>query len=483
MKLWQNIFLSSLLLMILAINIVSAAVLSSSHKMLLEREQTHAVNEYEFFSASFSNAVIYERLRADEVILSEEQVAEIASELFFGREKGTNRAAVLSADDRKLVAGSGFDQIMELSEFGDYLDSYSPDPDTCQIRIFPVGNAHMMTVTSSMTVEGNDYIVITALDVSDIYAMRDRQRDFVRKVSIISAGIVSLILLITVIILLRPLSRLNIYTKAIAGGNYKIRIRKKGSIEFRELSGNMNIMADSIQRNAARLEKIAEDRQTFIANLAHEMKTPLTSILGFGDLLRIKKNVTDDERMEYAGVIVEETKRLRSLSGKLMELVALGGTETEMKPVALREIFRDLETAFSPQLSKNGLTLYTSCEEITVNADEELLKSLLSNLIENAVKASSEGKRIALNARHSDEGRCLISVTDEGIGMSQEAIEKVFQPFYMVDKSRSRKAGGAGLGLALCEKIASVHGAELSVTSEIGKGTTVSLLMKEADKQ
>ena len=245
----------------------------------------------------------------------------------------------------------------------------------------------------------------------------------------------------------------------------------------------MNIMADSIQRNAARLEKIAEDRQTFIANLAHEMKTPLTSILGFGDLLRIKKNVTDDERMEYAGVIVEETKRLRSLSGKLMELVALGGTETEMKPVALREIFRDLETAFSPQLSKNGLTLYTSCEEITVNADEELLKSLLSNLIENAVKASSEGKRIALNARHSDEGRCLISVTDEGIGMSQEAIEKVFQPFYMVDKSRSRKAGGAGLGLALCEKIASVHGAELSVTSEIGKGTTVSLLMKEADKQ
>ena len=117
MKLWQNIFLSSLLLMILAINIVSAAVLSSSHKMLLEREQTHAVNEYEFFSASFSNAVISERLRADEVILSEEQVAEIASELFFGREKGANRAAVLSADDRKLVAGSGFDQIMELSEF------------------------------------------------------------------------------------------------------------------------------------------------------------------------------------------------------------------------------------------------------------------------------------------------------------------------------------------------------------------------------
>ncbi|MBQ8960415.1 MAG: HAMP domain-containing histidine kinase [Ruminococcus sp.] len=481
MKLWQNIFLSSLLLMILTINIVSAAVLSSSHKMLLEREQAHAVNEYEFFAASFSNAVIYERLRADEVILSEEQVASTAKELFFGPDNDTAHAAVFSASDRRLVAGSGFDELMELGEVQDHISGYSPDPDTCQIRIFTLGKSRIMTVTSAMTVEGRDYIVITALDVSDIYAMRDRQRDFVRKVSIISAAIVSLILLVTVIILLRPLSRLNIYTKAIAGGNYKIRIRKKGSIEFRELSGNMNAMADSIQRNAARLEKTAEDRQTFIANLAHEMKTPLTSILGFGDLLRIKKNVSDSERMEYAGVIVEETKRLRSLSGKLMELVALGGTETEMEPVALRDIFRDLEAAFAPQLSKNGLTLYTSSEEITVMADQELLISLLSNLIENAVKASSEGKRIALNARHNGDGRVLISVADEGIGMSQEAVEKVFQPFYMVDKSRSRKAGGAGLGLALCEKIASVHGAELSVTSEIGKGTTVSLLMKEVE--
>ena len=481
MKLWQKIFLSSLCLIIAAVNVISIVLLNNSHKLIIEREQSHAIREYEYFAASFANSAIYERLRSEKIILNDKEISEIATDIVSGRPK-TQPAAIYSSE-KKPIAESAMPELFEHDDLERFISSISSTSDNYNIRVFNCSDKRYMAVCSTIKVEDKTFLLLTASDVSEIFTLRTKQTNFVRQVGMISAAVISLILLVTVILLLRPLSRLNTYTKAIAGGNYKIRIRKRGSREFRELAENMNIMADSIQSNAARLEKIAEDRQTFIANLAHEMKTPLTSILGFGDLLRIKKNVTDDERMEYAGVIVEETKRLRSLSGKLMELVALGGTETEMKPVALREIFRDLETAFSPQLSKNGLTLYTSCEEITVNADEELLKSLLSNLIENAVKASSEGKRIALNARHSDEGRCLISVTDEGIGMSQEAIEKVFQPFYMVDKSRSRKAGGAGLGLALCEKIASVHGAELSVTSEIGKGTTVSLLMKEADKQ
>lgn len=477
MKLWQNIFLSSLLLVILTINIVSAAILSSSQKMLLERERSHAVSEYEYFAASFSNAVVYERLRADEVALSAEEVADTAGQLLKGS-SGIS-AAVLTAG-RDIVAENGFSDLMEQQDFTGYLRDCELSPENCDIRIFTVESKHIMTAASSATIEGSEYILITAMDVSEIFAMRREQTDFVRKVGIVSAAVVSLILLVTVILLLRPLSRLNIYTKAIAGGNYKIRIRQKGSQEFRELSGNMNIMADSIQRNAARLEKAAQDRETFIANLAHEMKTPLTSILGFGDLLRIKKNVPDEERMEYAGVIVEETKRLRSLSGKLMELVALGGTETEMQPVELKELFRFLETAFAPQLKNNGLTLKTSSEDITVSGDEALLRSLLSNLIDNAVKASSEGKSISLTAVR-DNGMAVISVTDEGIGMSREEAEKIFQPFYMVDKSRSRKAGGAGLGLALCEKIAQVHGAQLSVVSQPGKGTTVIMTMKEAE--
>ena len=286
---------------------------------------------------------------------------------------------------------------------------------------------------------------VTSNDISEIYILRSQQIETVRQISIITAAIISLILLVSVIILLRPLRRINVYTKAIANGNYNMRLVCKGSIEFCELSKNMNIMADSIESNAAQLKKIAEDRQTFIANLAHEMKTPLTSILGFADLLKIKKNVTDKERSEYAGLIVDETKRLRSLSSKLMEIITIGSTGIDKTPESLQKMIDETGAALIPLLNKNSVTLLCNTLPVMINADEALFKSLLYNLIENAVKASAIGQQIFLNTILQDD-KLVISIHDNGIGMSREDAQKVFEPFYMVDKSRSRKAGGAVLG-------------------------------------
>lgn len=475
MKLWQRIFLSSLCLIILAVNIISVTLLNNSHRLLIEREQSHAVNEYEYFSASFANTAVYERLRSDKIILSEDEVADIASDIVKNNTQEQSVPAIYDSD-RTLLESSDLTELFSLDEYTDYISNTDFSDDSYNIRIFKCSGVYYMTVCSSIIVESSSYLVLTATDISEIYELRSRQREFVRRVSLISAAIISLILLITVSVLLRPLSRLNAYTKVIADGNYKLRIRKQGSREIRELAGNMNKMADSIQKNADRLEKIAEDRQTFIANLAHEMKTPLTSMLGFADLLRIKKKVSDKERMDYAGVIVEETKRLRSLSGKLMELTSLGGTQIEKKMVSLPEMIRETETALAPILTKNSVSLSYHSEDIIINADEELFKSLLYNIIENAIKASAMGQEIYLNAGMY-EGNAVISVTDHGIGMSKEDSEKVFEPFYMVDKSRSRKAGGAGLGLALCVKIAELHNAVLTIDSKLGSGTTVYIII------
>lgn len=479
MKLWQKIFLSSLCLIITAVNVISIVLLNNSHKLLIERERSHAINEYEYFAASFANTVVYERLKADKIMMSEEDVKKIAADIVSSRSQGQSAAAVYDSN-KSLIESSALPELFELDEFLSYISSIGNSSGNYYIKIFQCGNVHYMTVCSTLKIEDNSYLVLTASDVSEIYALRNQQTDFVRKVSLIAAAIISLILLVTIIFLLRPLSKLNTYTKAIAKGNYKIRIRKKGSHEFRELAENMNIMADSIQSHAARLEKIAEDRQTFIANLAHEMKTPLTSILGFADLLRIKRNVSDKERFEYANVIVEETKRLRSLSGKLMELIALGGTETEKKPVSLPSMIKETEAALTPILQKNSLSLACVSEDITIYADEELFKSLLYNIIENAVKASSIGQQITLRAAMTS-GSAVIAVSDQGIGMSQEDAKKVFEPFYMVDKSRSRKAGGAGLGLALCVKIAELHNAILTIDSHLGQGTTVYIIVSEEE--
>lgn len=475
MKLWQKIFLSSLCLIIAAVNVISIVLLNNSHRLLIEREQVHAINEYEYFAASFANTVVYERLKTDKIILSSETVRDIAANIVRERSQGQSAAAVYDSN-KKLIESSSLPELFSHKDFDSYINTVDASGDSYNIRIFKCGKIHYMTVCSYIKAEDVNYLIMTATDVSEIYTLRDRQTDFIRKISLISAAVISLILLVTVIFLLRPLSRLNIYTKAIAGGNYKIRIRKRGSREFRELAENMNIMADSIQSHAARLEKIAEDRQTFIANLAHEMKTPLTSILGFADLLRIKKSVTDRERLEYAGVIVEETKRMRALSGKLMELIALGGTETEKKPVSLPAMIHDTEISLTPILMKKTVFLMCESEEIIINADEELFKSLLYNIIENAIKASDMGQDIILRAGMS-QGNVVIAVTDHGIGMSEEDAKKVFEPFYMVDKSRSRKAGGAGLGLALCVKIAELHNAILTIDSHLGEGTTVYIII------
>lgn len=467
MKLWQKIFLSSLVLIIVAVNIVSVTLLNNSHRLIIEREQSHAVNEHEYFRAAFVNAVTYEKLASNTLILNQYNIFKIAASVVSGQQL---KCAVYS--DSKEPAGRNISNNLHLLIYESFLDDIDKSGNEYGVKVFDADESKIMVIGSAVNIEDFTFFIVTTSDISEIYTLKEQQSNFVRQISIGASAVISLILLVMTIILLRPLKRLNIYTKAIAGGKYNVRIKRKGSLEFRQLAENMNSMAEAVQSHAQKLENIAEARQTFIANLAHEMKTPLTSILGFADLLRIKKNISDSDRMEYAGTIVEEVKRLRSLSGKLMELITVGGTEIEKKPVNLPKLIRETETALNPILTKSNVSLICNYEDITFNADEELFKSLLYNIIENAVKASPIGEKIILNSAMY-KGDAVITITDYGIGMSKKDIRRVFEPFYMVDKSRSRKAGGAGLGLALCAEIARIHNAVLEIDSVLGKGTTI----------
>lgn len=471
MKLWQKIFLSSLSLIIVAVNVIFVMLVNSSHKILIEKEQNHAINEYEYFSASLANTLIYERLKLGKVMLNIDETSALISEVTASGSTGYSSSAVYDSD-MQLVGSYNIYTMYDFDQYEDYPLKIKVPENNYNVKIMTSGEKYMLTICSDLIIEGRKYRIVTGTDISDIFRPMEKENKTIQQISIAASLGISLILLISVIVLLRPLSRINMYTKAIASGKYNIRVKCRGSVEFRELADNMNKMADSIENNASRLEKIAEDRQTFIANLAHEMKTPLTSILGFGDLLKIKKNVSEKERAEYAGIIVEETKRLRSLSGKLMELITIGSTEIEKNPVSIEKMISDTAAALEPILNKNSVTLICRTVPVSINADEELFKSLLYNLIENAVKASAICQEIILTSEIKDEN-VLITIKDSGIGMTKEDAERVFEPFYMVDKSRSRKAGGAGLGLALCVKIADMHNAKLNIQSELGKGTTV----------
>ena len=475
MKLWQKIFLCALILILIAIDVTSVMLVSNSHRLMVEREQQRSVAEHNYLSASIVNNVVYERMKNNKLILDADSVHLVMEKITSEQINNNTGIAIYSGN---AVINTVNADIMEQSQA--LREAVSNTEDYC-VEISQWQDGYYMMVGSQMELEGESYQVFTVSDITEIFLLRGQQIQFAQVMSLVCAIVIALIMLLTVIKLLAPLDNINDTTRQIAKGQYHKRLPEKGGIEFRELSHNMNLMAESVEQNVERLEKVAEDRKIFIANLAHEMKTPLTSILGFADILRVKRVMSEEERRDYAGVIVEETKRLRSLSGKLMEIITVGNTQMEFKSVSLYEMVSEVYLALTPILNKSGISLLCEPIECKIRVDVELFKSLLYNLIENAVKASASGQQVHVVCKEETQ-MVLIAVIDHGIGMREEDIKKVTEPFYMVDKSRSRKAGGAGLGLALCTEIVKLHHARMKIKSRLGEGTTVIIAMpKEAE--
>lgn len=250
------------------------------------------------------------------------------------------------------------------------------------------------------------------------------------------------------------------------------------SLIFLEAGAFLYYMMRRIMLRMEQLSKTAQQQELLLGALAHEMKTPMTSIIGFSDsLLQVK--LDEEQKNRALEHINREGRRLESLSGKMLNLVGLyqnRAIEKKICPIddlLCRVVQQKEETA-----GRLGIYLSVQWDDFTVLADSELMESLLCNLIDNALRASKEGDRIWVRAE-IQSGKKVIEVEDQGFGIPAEEIEKVTEAFYMVDKSRSRRAGGAGLGLALCKKIAELHRARLVIESTEGVGTKVYLVFEE----
>ena len=208
---------------------------------------------------------------------------------------------------------------------------------------------------------------------------------------------------------------------------------------------------------------------------AHELKTPMTSIIGFSDLLR-QGNLDENSRMMAADYIHSEGHRLERLSFKLLELLLLKKDELELKRVRLNVFVAEIERALSPALKAKGIRLVCRGEHQRAVFEPDLVKSVLYNLVDNASKAMDGGGIIAVQAVSILDG-CQFHVVDNGHGMEQEELSKITEAFYRVDKARARSQGGAGLGLALCKQIVELHDGSINFTSVPGKGTHVTVTL------
>lgn len=282
---------------------------------------------------------------------------------------------------------------------------------------------------------------------------------------------------------LKPLQTLTKISEQISGGNYSLRSKLHTQDEVGELSSSFDHMAETVEQKILDLEETARRRELLLGALTHEMKTPMTAIIGFSDSL-LSMPLDEEKRMEAAHEIHEAALRTERLSQKMMQLIAMADCPLLVKRrVETSDLFQQLNHVCQEQLAEKQLMLTMEAATDVLLGDMDLLICLLTNLIDNATKASQPGQTICLTATAGDDSYVL-SVSDQGYGIPKEKIPLVTEPFYRVDKARSRKLGGAGLGLSLCQMIAQAHGGSLHIDSTVGEGTTITMTWpKEADHE
>lgn len=269
----------------------------------------------------------------------------------------------------------------------------------------------------------------------------------------------------------RPIRILGDVAGRIAEGNYEQRAQYISGDEIGRLAADFNRMADRLVEQMREKELEAKQKEDFTAAFAHELKTPLTSIIGYADMLN-SITLTEEERREAYFYIYSQGKRLESLSHKLLELASMENTPLQVKPVHTKELEENIRVTMRPVFKRKQIRSRIILEKSVLHGDRELLLSLFYNLLDNAVKAVEEGGFILFKGTIVEQGY-EIKVVDNGRGIPEQEIGRITEAFYMVDKSRSRKEGGAGIGMALCQKIITLHKGILRIDSKLGEGTVV----------
>lgn len=314
-----------------------------------------------------------------------------------------------------------------------------------------------------------NYQIITYKDITDVLKRS--------QILFFQAGALTLGLLLFFSLkkIMAPLTRLNEAALCVADGNYDIQVPQNGNTELAQLGKSFNQMTAKIKEQIENLSAVNQAQRQLLGSLAHELKTPMTAIIGYADtLLTVRLSKERQERaLAYIG---NECRRLSRLSVKMLELTGLyetGEFQLTLLEVPVTDFLDEARKLTLYRLQEKNLHLKISCEPENLKKpfDKDLMLSVVTNFIDNAVKASEENSRILLQATND-----RLTVQDFGKGIPQEDLSKVTDAFYMVDKSRSRANGSVGLGLSLCQKIADLHGYQMKIESTVGEGTKVSVL-------
>ena len=444
MKLAWKIFFSACTLLILRLGAGSFLLVNASFRNTLESRRAAALEKAD------SQCLSYQALLAADQLLS------------------TNLAP---------TSGGLSDQQPTVTEENPFPQSLSQGQRGSRLFANSSGQIIFQIVYALESPDGQVLYMEIQEDFSDIYQLRQRSQ-------LLACAVVAGVCLVSGIVLFwfsrrltRPLDRLAKTAVLLGEGDLTRRAPSGGSTqEIALLSKSFNRMADQVEQQMEQLREESRRRDEFVANFTHELKTPLTSIIGYADLMR-SFELEAPQRREYSDFIFREGSRLESLSLHLLELIVLGRGDTPLSPISSRILLEGARRSLAPLLEKEKIELLVRLEDHPVLANADLVQTLVYNLADNARKAMDGPVRKVLITGRLAEDRYQITVSDTGRGIPADQLARITEPFYMVDKSRSRRQGGAGLGLALCQRIAQLHGSRLDFISQPGTGTSVTFTL------
>ena len=346
----------------------------------------------------------------------------------------------------------------------------------CLIRYIQTEDGQYIQVSGLVETGSVPLSLEVSQDVTQVYTARETQLQIYKVILafVLTAGSVSALLIAEK--LTKPIRQLSDVSKKITDGNLSIRADIHSGDEIELLARDFNRMTDTIEDNMHQMADAMKRQEEFMGSFAHELKTPMTSIIGYADLLR-SQVLTPDEQMDAANYIFSEGKRLEALGLKLLDMLSLDQSKLQLVPAHPADLVAGLLEHLKRLYAQKGIALQYRTEEGACFLEPDLFKTLLVNLMDNARKALDSGGNIYVWQEMLPDG-CRVRVLDNGRGIPPEALTHLTEAFYRVDKSRSRAQGGAGLGLSLCNEIVQLHGGTMQFESRVGNGTVVTVELK-----
>lgn len=379
--------------------------------------------------------------------------------------------------DYRIVYSQGLDTIgkekLSAEEFTNFLTESKSKPYHYDILYQPQGEFWLI-VTFPTSVR---------LDFSLVYNKDAVTGDFLRAGSVIVGVVLFYILIlallayiyskITAASIIVPLQKLRDGTMLLREGDYSARVDLRLKNEFAELQDTFNDMAARIEHEIKLRKKSEEDRRRLILDISHDLKNPLSSIQGYGELLLQKSGMTEQERQEYLEIIHNNSKRANRLLSELFELSQMDSPVFLLKTAKtdICEYVRQICAELVPLLEHEGFQYeFDICEkEAFVLLDPDRFGRIIQNLAANALQYNSPGTLVAVKVAE-ENGQAVIDFSDNGIGISGHVADNIFKPFVRADDSRNSKTGGSGLGLSIAKKIAEAHGGDLVLLPGRQKG-------------